>query len=368
MEGWLETSGGKTQFFIVDAARQSLSSGKSPEKAKSDPKRIPFANIVNVLATTNILIVKTKKRTYEFKTDHAEKWQNALGYNDKNQMKKRPVAVRVVVEKKKTIDFWKEFVAFILRMFAVILAHITKWIDQYNRQSPKSVSKSKKNLVGSSTYRNELEEKLGLKPKVAAPMNKTQSVAVKKLGNVNNFENKLKLGVPGPPETIIKVQTPPKEVQLSEQIQPKVKIQSQTIEPKVINEPVSFFRSIFRSNKSKVKRTRSVSGVVGHSVLDKLASVKGMEKYVKMMKNGLPEGAIRNAMARDGVKEPKGVFDAQLDLYKKNDQLKKQIHSVKKQSSTKPQLQSSNKKSESPASILDELRAKQQAKGLQPFE
>jgi len=103
-------------------------------------------------------------------------------------------------------------------------------------------------------------------------------------------------------------------------------------------------------------------------------SAKGakFEKYAKMLRSGVPEGAVRNAMARDGVAEPKGIFDDGEALYRKgNDRsIKKQIQHARKEQNAAvaraPKRRSLGKRTDS--SIIDELKVRQQSMGLFPDE
>mmetsp|Transcript_16631 Transcript_16631/g.32211 ORF Transcript_16631/g.32211 Transcript_16631/m.32211 type:complete len:621 (-) Transcript_16631:109-1971(-) len=87
-------------------------------------------------------------------------------------------------------------------------------------------------------------------------------------------------------------------------------------------------------------------------------------KYAKMLRNGVPEGAVRNALARDDVTEPYGVFeDDGLYSHSKATKMQQHINHAKQNKSNAPRRSLRQE-----PSMIDELRRRQLTLGIVPVE
>jgi len=85
MEGWLKISrktGGRSHYFILDANEMSINSGKTPNQARSDPKKLLLASLKSVCIEQEVLIVVTiGDISHDFKADSplvASEWKDAI--------------------------------------------------------------------------------------------------------------------------------------------------------------------------------------------------------------------------------------------------------------------------------------------------
>ncbi|GBG33524.1 Hypothetical Protein FCC1311_097472 [Hondaea fermentalgiana] len=87
-------------------------------------------------------------------------------------------------------------------------------------------------------------------------------------------------------------------------------------------------------------------------------------KYARMLSNGVPEGAVRQALVRDNISAPRGIFEDESVVYSRSNakQLRKELPKAKKSSTAEPPAKRRSLRRE--PSVIDELRERQRTLGI----